>query len=107
MPGRDPEAAARSAAVAAELDREMRNQGINGAELGRRLRAAGHDVPNAMWITRRTTGRVNLVEPEAVVYKATGDLEKICAVLKVDPRRFVNVVNPRPAGQPTGDQSTD
>jgi transcriptional regulator with XRE-family HTH domain len=93
MPGRDPDAAQRSAAVAAEIRAVMKQQGLSGAELADRLRDAGVQVSNAMWVTRRLTGQVNLVEPERVIYGPTDDLAAIAEVLKVDPKRFVRVVN--------------
>lgn len=93
MPGRDPDAAKRSARVAAEIRAEMKRQGLTGAELAERLRAAGVEVPNPMWITRRLTGRVNLVKPVQVVYGETEDLAEIAKALKVAPSRLVRVVN--------------
>lgn len=95
MPGRDPEAAQRSALVADAIRAEMKRQGLTGTELRNRLEAAGVTVPNAMWVTRRMTGQVNLVEPERIVYGPTADLLAIADALNVDPKRFVRVVNTR------------
>jgi len=93
MPGRDPEAAERSSRVADAIRAEMKHQGLTGAGLRDKLREAGVQVPNDMWITRRLTGQVNLVEPVRVVYGPSDDLEAIASVLKVDPARFVRVLN--------------
>lgn len=109
MPGRDPEAQKRSEIVGNEVRRLMREQGLTGAGLREALRAAGTDVPNNMWITRRVTGQVNLVEPVRVVYGPTDELVAIAKVLDVDPARLVRVVNrtPKPASTTTADSTTE
>lgn len=94
MPGRDPEARQRSEKVAAEIRTVMREQGLTGAGLRDLLEKAGHTVSNDMWISRRTTGEVNLVQPVTTIYGPTADLVNIAKVLGVDADRFVRVVNP-------------
>lgn len=106
MPGRDPEAQTRSEIVGDEVRRLMRERGLTGAGLREALRAAGHDVPNNMWVTRRVTGQVNLVEPVKVVYGPTEDLVAIAKILDVDPARLVRVVNRKPS-TPAADSNTD
>jgi len=93
MPGRDPEARQRSQKVADEIRAEMAKQGLTGAALRRKLEEAGVEVPNDMWMTRRLNGDVNLVTPVKIVYGPTADLERIAEVLKVDPKRFVRILN--------------
>jgi hypothetical protein len=113
MPGRDPEALTRSQTVGDEIRRLMREKGLTGVGLREALLAAGYDVPNEMWVTRRLTGAVNTVEPVKVVYGPTDDLKAIAKVLDVDPNRLVRVVNrknPNPAPNPpttADDESAD
>lgn len=105
MPGRDPEAAARSAAIAAEIRAEMKSQGLTGVELRNRVEqlrgrpVAAADGSRRMWITRRLAGRINLVEPVKVVYGPTEDLELIARALGVKPDRFVRVINRKSASK--------
>lgn len=93
MPGRDPEARERSVRVAGEIRAVMAQKGLSGAGLAVLLRKAGIEVPNDMWLSRRLTGAVNLVQPVKVVYGPTEELEKIAEALDVDPKRFTRVVN--------------
>jgi hypothetical protein len=99
MPGRDPEARDRSAAVAAEIRAEMKRQGLTGVELRERVErfrgapVADQEGARKMWLTRRLSGDVNLVRPVRVVYGPTEDLALIARALKVNPERFVRVIN--------------
>lgn len=93
MPGRDPAAAERSQRIADAVRAEMKRQGLTGAGLRDKLREAGVEIPNDMWITRRMTGQVNLATPVRVIYGPTDDLQAIARVLNVDADRFVRVVN--------------
>ncbi len=88
MPGRDPEARERSERVAVEIRAVMRQKGLSGAALADMLRTQGMTVPNDMWLSRRLTGAVNLVEPVKVVYGPTDELEQIANALGVDPKRL-------------------
>jgi hypothetical protein len=102
MPGRDPNAKDRSARVAAEIRTEMRRQGITGPELVARINkvrgnpVADNDRNARVWISRRLTGKTNLVQPERVVYGPTEDLTDIAKALGVDAYRLVRVVNTKP-----------
>ena len=93
MPGRDPDAQARSTRVSKAIRDEMTRQGLTNVALAEKLREHGVHVPNDMWIARRLTGQVNLVEPVKVVYGPTDDLEAIADVLGVKADRFVRVIN--------------
>jgi hypothetical protein len=106
MPGRDPEARKRSENVAEAIRDEMAKAKLTGAGLRDALRAAGVEVPNDMWVSRRLTGEVNLVQPVKVVYGPTPDLEAIAAVLKVDPSRLVRAINRKPTPKSTETETT-
>jgi hypothetical protein len=99
MPGRDPEAAERSAQIGAAVSAEMKRQGLTGIELRQRVEqlrgapVAEREGARRMWLTRRLDGSVNLVKPVKVVYGPTSDLEDIAKVLDVDPKRFIRVIN--------------
>jgi DNA-binding Xre family transcriptional regulator len=97
MPGRDPEALKRSAQIGAAVHAEMKRQGLTGVELRKRieeLRGApvGSTENNrAVWLSRRISGKVNLVKPVRVVYGPTDDLADICKILGVKPERIIRV----------------
>lgn len=94
MPGRSPESAARSARVASEIQTEMKRQGLTGRELAARIeQIRGAPLPNEMWVSRRITGKTNLVKPERIVYGPTDDLKVIAEALNIPPARLVRVVN--------------
>lgn len=99
MPGRDPEAAERSARIGEAVSAEMKHQGLTGIELRQRVEqlrgapVAEREGARRMWLTRRLDGSVNLVRPVKVIYGPTEDLEDIAKVLGVDPKRFVRVIN--------------
>lgn len=96
MPGRDPKARERSERVASVIREIMFHAGMTGVALRAALQEAGVAVPSDMWITRRLTGHVNLVEPVTVVYGPTDDLKAIAKALGVSVDRLVNVVNVTP-----------
>lgn len=94
MPGRSPESAARSARVASEIQTEMKRQGLTGRELAARIEEIrGAALPNEMWVSRRITGKTNLVRAERVVYGPTDDLRIIAQALNVNPSRLIRAVN--------------
>jgi hypothetical protein len=94
MPGRSPESAERSSRVAKAIRAEMKHQGLTGPELTARIeRIRGARLPNGMWLSRRLTGKTNLVEPVKVVYGPTADLMVIAEALGVKPARLVRVTN--------------
>lgn len=94
MPGRSPASAERSARVAREIRTAMKRQGLSGPELAARIETIrGSALPNAMWLSRRLTGRTNLVEPVKVIYGPTADLKLIAEALNIKPARLVRVVN--------------
>jgi transcriptional regulator with XRE-family HTH domain len=99
MPGRDPEAAARSSRIGEAIQAEMKRQGLTGQELRKRVEqlrgapVAERDGARREWVSRRMRGAVNLVTPVKVIYGPTKDLEDIASVLGVKPDRFTRVVN--------------
>lgn len=101
MPGRDPEAATRSAQIGAAIHTVMKQKGLSGVELRKRVEklrgapVAERDGARRVWLTRRLGGHVNLVQPVTVIYGPTDDLKDIAKALDVDVDRFVRIVNPR------------
>lgn len=99
MPGRDPEAADRSARVAHRIRTEMRRQGLSGLDLRVRIEklrgqpVADNERNARVWMSRRMTGKVNLIQPVKVIYGPTEDLAIIARALGVDPHTLVNAID--------------
>lgn len=102
MPGLSPESATRSARVATAIRTEMKRHGLSGADLAKRIETVrGSALPNGMWLSRRLTGKVQLVEPVQVLYGPTPDLALIIRALTggkdttATTRRVLRSVNAR------------
>lgn len=107
MPGRDPDAADRSARVAHRIRTEMRRQGLSGLDLRVRIEklrgtpVADNERNARVWMSRRMTGKVNLIQPVKVIYGPTEDLNIIARALGVDPNMLVTAASTEPTDPAT------
>jgi hypothetical protein len=94
--------------VAEAIKEAMRAKGMNGADLARRLAEVRGPLPyNAdVWVSKRLTGKITLIEPERVVYRANDELEAIAKALGVKTSTLVAAANRKPK-LPTADEVHD
>jgi hypothetical protein len=83
-------------AVAEAIRAAMKSQNLSGVDLANRLeRVRGSALPydKGVWVSKRTSGKVHLVQPVKVIYGPTDELRDIAKALGVSVGSLVEVAN--------------